>query len=261
MTTLPYCSRISDVQLGRWGRRKAALSFIPFELMKTHRAIAYIDGYNLYYSRLKDTLFKWLDLVALFRDQILKPQLPEASLEVVKYFTAPAMGKFASHGKDSVTAQNDYHRALKAKYLSEIEIVLGYHSATEGHLMTYREPPDKSDRLSVWRIEEKQTDVNIALAIYRDVAQGKADTVIICSNDSDLVPAVKAIQVDFPTCRVGIVAPIPEPTSRIHRRGNTELEKLADWTRHYIRDEDLANSQLPDVVPTKKKAARKPLHW
>jgi hypothetical protein len=140
--------------------------------MEPQRAIVYIDGYNLYYSRLRETTYKWLDLVALFRDQIIKPQLPDATIEAVKYFTAPAMGKFASHGVNSVTAQNEYHRALKAKYPGDIEIILGYHNVEEARLMSYREPPNKSDRLSVWRIEEKQTDVNIALSIYRDVAHG-----------------------------------------------------------------------------------------
>ena len=229
--------------------------------MSAQRAIAYVDGYNLYYSRLRGTSHKWLDLVALFRDHILKPQMPDTSLDVVEYFTAPAMGKFASHGQDSVTAQNEYHRALKSKYPDEIKIVSGYHTVEEARLMTYLDPPDKNNRLSVWRIEEKQTDVNIALSIYRDVAQGKANVVIICSNDSDLVPAIKAIQEDFPHCIVGLVAPLHEPNSNHHRRSNTELEQLADWTRHYIRDEELALSQLPNVVPTKKKAARKPSHW
>lgn len=28
-----------------------------------------------------------------------------------------------------------------------------------------------------------------------------------------------------------------------------------------IRDDELAKSQLPDVVPTKKNASRKPQHW
>lgn len=74
--------------------------------MTTQRAIAYVDGYNLYYSRLRGTSHKWLDLVTLFRD-ILKPQMPEISLEVVKYFTAPAKEKFATHGRDSVSAQNE----------------------------------------------------------------------------------------------------------------------------------------------------------
>lgn len=250
--------------MDNWGDEAAVRRlrhFCPLDSMRTQRAIAYIDGYNLYYSRLRGTSYKWLDLVALFQDQILKPQLPDVPLDVVKYFTAPAMAKFASHGKDSVTAQNAYHRALEAKYPSNIQIITGYHTAEEARLMAFHEQPNKNNRLSVWRIEEKQTDVNIALSIYRDVAQGKANIVVICSNDSDLVPAVKAIQEDFPECIVGIVAPLQEPNGNRHRRGNTELEKLANWTRHYIRDDELAKSQLPDVVPTKKKASRKPQHW
>ena len=50
----------------------------------------YIDGYNFYYSRLKDTPYKWLDIVILFRDLIAWPQQPEADVVSVKFFTAPA---------------------------------------------------------------------------------------------------------------------------------------------------------------------------
>ena len=31
----------------------------------------YIDGYNLYYGRLRNTQFKWLDVVALFSNMAL----------------------------------------------------------------------------------------------------------------------------------------------------------------------------------------------
>lgn len=225
------------------------------------RAIVYIDGYNLYYSRLKDTPYKWLDLVVLFRDQILRSQLPDVEIVAVKFFTAPAMGKFASHGTESVTSQNSYHRALKARHSEVLEIVTGYHVVEEARLMAYKEPPSKSDRLAVWRIEEKQTDVNIALAMYRDVAHRKTDVVVVCSNDSDLVPAAKALREDFPDCELGIVAPLPEPHGNQNRRANAELQALADWTRHYIRDDELLLSQMPEMVPTRKKPAKKPTYW
>lgn len=77
-----------------------------------------------------------------------------------------------------------YHRALKSKYPDKIKTISGYHTAEEARLMAYLDPPDKNNRLSVWRIEEKQTDVNIALSIYRDVAQERADVIIICSSES-----------------------------------------------------------------------------
>ncbi|MDP2369713.1 NYN domain-containing protein [Rhodoferax sp.] len=71
----------------------------------TRRTIIYIDGYNLYYSRLKNTPYKWLDIVALFRDRILMPQDPSAEVVAVKYFTAPVMASYARHGAKSEQAQ------------------------------------------------------------------------------------------------------------------------------------------------------------
>jgi len=227
----------------------------------TKRAIIYVDGYNLYYSRLRGTPYKWLDLVQLFRDHILRPQVPDAELVGLKFFTAPAMAKFASHGHESMVSQNEYHRALRARHQGLIEIICGYHTHQESPPMRFTEPPDKSDRVSVWLIEEKQTDVNLALSIYRDVAKDRANLVMVCSNDSDLEPAIKSLREDFPSCEIGIVAPLPEPDGECYRRGNAKLEQLADWTRSYILDEELAKSQLPEVVPTRKKAARKPSYW
>ena len=45
----------------------------------------YIDGYNLYYSRLKGTPYKWLDIVALSRDQIVLPQDPRSKVVAIKF--------------------------------------------------------------------------------------------------------------------------------------------------------------------------------
>lgn len=225
------------------------------------KAIVYIDGYNLYYSRLRGTPYKWLDLVALFKEQILRAQLPDACLVKVKFFTAPALAKFATHSLDSVTSQNAYHRALVARYPGMVEITSGYHTHGRARLMAFKEPPERSVSHDVWLIEEKQTDVNIAMALYRDVAQGAADVVVICSNDTDLEPAMAAIRQDFPDCEQGFVAPLPPPTEKNCRYPNQSLIAVADWTRHYIRDEELALAQLPDVVPTKKKAVRRPAYW
>ncbi len=224
------------------------------------KTIVYIDGYNLYYSLLRRTPYKWLDVVALFQS-IIKAQDSTADVIQIKYFTAPALAKFASHGKDSVSAQNEYHRALKAKYGELIEIVSGYHTATQANLMSYIEPPQTESRHKVWLIEEKQTDVNIALTIYRDIAKNNVDQVVVCTNDSDMVPALQSIVEDFSECVIGLVVPIPEPKNDVHRYPNAELKKLAHWTRHYIRCDELNIAQLPNTVPTRKKAARRPAHW
>ena len=225
------------------------------------KAIAYIDGYNLYYSRLRGTSFKWLDLFALIDQQILRSQAPDVELVQLKYFTAPAKAKFATHGKQSEISQNEYHRALRAKHGSKIDIVSGYHTTERVTMLVYEDPPDKSKRIPVWRIEEKQTDVNIALAMYRDALRADADLIVLCSNDSDLVPAVKLLRQDCPQVEIGIVAPVPPSGETTYRWANADLREAAHWTRHYIRDDELAAAQLPDVVPTKKKAARRPAYW
>jgi hypothetical protein len=61
------------------------------------KTAVYIDGYNLYYGRLRGTAFKWLDLPVLF-DKLLAIQEPAATLEAVKFFSArrwPALRRMA----------------------------------------------------------------------------------------------------------------------------------------------------------------------
>lgn len=65
---------------------------------KVTRTTIYIDGYNLYYSRLKGTSYKWLDIATLFRDCILLPQDPSAEVVAIKFFTAPVKASYARHG-------------------------------------------------------------------------------------------------------------------------------------------------------------------
>jgi uncharacterized LabA/DUF88 family protein len=226
------------------------------------KTIVYIDGYNLYYSRLKNTAFKWLDIVSLFRDQIILPQDPSADVIAVKYFSAPVKANYARHGTASEQAQTQYLRALKAKY-DCVEIINGFHIFEPTRLPVFIPgmPPQKEHLAAVWMIEEKQTDVNLSLQIYRDALQAKCDQVVICSNDSDVEPVLTLLAKDAPHITVGLVLPLPEPGTKIGRFSNKRLVSKAHWVRHYIRDDELIKSQLPTNVPTKKKPASKPGHW
>ena len=223
----------------------------------------YIDGYNLYYSRLKGTAFKWLDLVALFRDQIVMQQNPSAQVLNVKFFTAPVKASYARHGQASEHAQTQYHRALLAKYPDLIEIIKGFHIFQPTALPVHEEgvTPTKSNVAKVWMIEEKQTDVNIALQAYRDVARGVCDQVVICSNDSDLEPALRLIRQDVPAATIGLIMPLRPQAQGDGKVPNKRLTPLAHWVRHHILDDELMRAQLPHNVPTKKKPASKPPHW
>ncbi|MDA8523116.1 NYN domain-containing protein [Acidovorax sp. NCPPB 4044] len=227
------------------------------------RISVYIDGYNLYYSRLKGTPYKWLDIAALFRDRILLPQDPSATVISIKYFTAPVKANYARHAEASSQAQTQYLRAIQSRHPGLVHVINGFHIFGPASLPSYQEGagPSKDKVSRVWMIEEKQTDVNIALHAYRDAVRGAYDQLVICSNDSDLEPALKMIREDVPDARIGLVMPLRDKDTGDGKVPNKRLTPLAHWVRHHIRDDELAQSQLPQHVTTKKKPASKPLHW
>jgi hypothetical protein len=96
---------------------------------------------------------------------------------------------------------------------------------------------------------------------YRDAVRGVCDQVVICSNDSDLEPALRMIREDASHIKIGLVMPLRESAKDDGKVPNKRLTPLAHWVRRYIRDEELEKSQLPLNVPTKKKPASKPGHW
>lgn len=225
-----------------------------------------MDGYNLYYGRLRGTSFKWLDLVALF-ERILANRDQNEQLVKVNLFTAHALARFATHGQLSVEAQSSYHRALMALHGERMQIVNGIHTMDSGGTLlpafVAGQPYDRTVRTRVWKIEEKQTDVNLALTMYRDACKGLFDRVVLVSNDSDAAPALKALKEDFPGVMRGVVIPVRPPAAGVaqHRRVSGSLAEFADWTVSHLSDDLLEASQLPLHVPTKKKPIRKPGHW
>lgn len=222
------------------------------------KTIVYIDGYNLFYGCLKHTDYKWLDLIRLF-STILKVQSPTFQIEKIKFFTADIKAKIATHGQIAQQSQQNYHRALLQLYPNQIEIIKGYYSLEKASFLAYQNPPDKLKRHEVWKLEEKQTDVNIALTAYRDACKNKAEQLVFVSNDTDLAPALQALREDFGnTIQIGVVIPRTKESSRPN---NKQLSEFADWTRNYILENELKNSQLPSKIPTNKKTILRPNYW
>lgn len=202
-------------------------------------------------------------MALLFRDRILRPQDPGAEVIAIKYFTAPAKASYARHGTASPEAQARYHRALLARDPSLMQVINGFHIFESTSLPSYQVDvgPSESSVSRVWMIEEKQTDVNIALHAYRDAVRGEYDQLVICSNDSDMEPALRMIRENVPTAKVGLVMPLRDKDTAGGKVPNKRLAALAHWVRHHIGDDELAQSQLPQNVQTKKKPASKPAHW
>ncbi|MCT4541670.1 NYN domain-containing protein [Pseudomonas aeruginosa] len=226
----------------------------------------YVDGYNFYYGRIRSTPYKWLDLVSLF-ESLLKRQRPGSELLHLNYFGAPALGRFATHGEESVVAQQNYIRALEWLHPTRFMKTMGRHSVDRGGTLLpaflLGKSYDRTQRVRVWKLEEKQTDVNLALAMYMDAASGCYQQLVVCSNDSDLEPVMRAIKDHFPTIMLGVVTPMhpPEHGRDGGRRLSISLEKQADWIRAHLLDEELQCAQLPEKIHTGKKPIRKPAHW
>lgn len=224
------------------------------------RTICYVDGYNLYYSCLKHTPHKWLDLDALLQN-LLHEQNPKSELILVKYFTADIITRLSRHGEAAQHAQQSYLRALQLRMGERLEIIKGFHSLSKGSMLRYEMPASKANRVDVWRLDEKETDVNIAIHAYRDAIREQADQLVFVSNDTDLAPVLGAIRAESPGLQIGVIFPILRKTDEDARPGNAKLSAYADWTRRYIRSEELSRAHLPAIIATQRKPIRKPLHW
>ncbi len=177
-------------------------------------------------------------------------------------FTAPALASFATHGQVSTESQSAYIRALQGKYPGQFRVTYGKHSFDkDGSLLPSfvpGQPFDRSVRARVWLLEEKKTDVNLAITMYRDVAKGVCDRIILISNDSDAEPSLEAIRQDFPKVMVGVITPIHDKKTR---SVSASLSKNADWVISTITDAELQDCQLPASIPTRKKPIKKPDYW
>jgi uncharacterized LabA/DUF88 family protein len=115
---------------------------------------------------------------------------------------------------------------------------------TEGVKVTYGEFKRKQRKCSecsklIRTFEEKQTDVNIALRLFELGVQDKYDKAILVSGDTDMIPAVKAVQKTFPAKKVGVVIPIG--------RASEDLKQQTDF-HHRMKLHHLISSRFDDQI-------------
>lgn len=161
--------------------------------------ITLVDGFNLYHAINNHPYkkYKWLNLKKLSQAFITR----QDTLTGVYYFTALATW--------SATKTQKHKTYIKALQSEGIEIVFGEFKRK-----------DKNCTLCKRRyrsFEEKQTDVNIALNLFRLALQDKYDKAIIISGDSDLIPAINAVQSTFPEKKIGVVIPIARASESLKR--------------------------------------------
>lgn len=199
--------------------------------------IAYVDGFNLYHGlhQAYGRRYLWLDL-----QHLVKRLRPADQILAVRYFTAEV-----KDDPDGLARQRAYLAALKT-HSAQVKVVLGrYQTKT----ITCRQCG------SAWTsYEEKETDVNIAVALVADAAASASDIALIVSADSDLCPAIRTARSLNPRRRM--IAAFPP------RRSSFEIRSLV--RRPFtLAAADIRNSLLPEVVADRAKGFvhKRPDKW
>ncbi|EPE96985.1 NYN domain-containing protein [Rhizobium grahamii] len=92
--------------------------------------------------------------------------------------------------------------------------------------------PRDCDKIHVWKLEEKQSDVNLALHLYDDALSGEVDQVVLVTNDTDLTPALEMLKARCPNIIRGLVIPTRKVGAGgdLEREANVSLANLAHWS-------------------------------
>ena len=158
--------------------------------MGRERVQCFVDGFNLYHAidRLGAPHLKWNDLralVATFTDPV------RHDLTDVFYFSA-----WADWRPSSVKRHRDYVAAIQAQGCTP-------------RMGRFRESQASCHKCSYsWKThEQKETDVNIALALLLGAAKDEYDIALLVSRDSDLTPAVRMVLKEYPGKRIRVVSP------------------------------------------------------
>jgi len=205
------------------------------------RANVYVDGFNLYYRRLKGTPYKWLDLSALSRSL-----LPRCTVNRILYFTAHISG--SATDRDQAQRQQTYLRALRT--IPNLTIHRGLFTQ-QVKTRPLAHNPRRLVQVLHW--EEKGSDVNLASHLLLDASRGDFEVALVISNDSDLRTPIQIVRRTF-NLRVGVA--IPGTKRQIPR---SSLAPADFYTR--ITDRKLAASQFPDVLTDSQGSIRKPPGW
>jgi hypothetical protein len=210
--------------------------------MPKRRIIAYVDGFNFYYRRLRNKPYRWLDLVKLF-EQLF----PEDDVVAVRYFTARIGGKF---DVQKPLRQQTYLRALST--LDKLDIIEGNYLTKK---VKYRlvDPiidasGNKVETVQVWRPEEKGSDVNLGAYLMNDAWDDAFDVAAVITNDSDLAAPMRMVLNRGKT--VLLLHPDDNPSRSLIPNSTGVV---------HIHDNHLLNAQLPaSIVLANGKTVRKP---
>ena len=210
--------------------------------MENPTANVYIDGFNLYYGKLKGQSYKWLDVQGLFESL-----LPGYEVKRVKYFTARV--KSRPNDLQAPARQNAYLRALDT--LPKVSIHYGQYTVHNVR-MALTDTTAVPRTVEVIKTEEKGSDVNLAAHLMMDAFQNDADVYLVVSNDSDLTEPLHMTKTILGK-HIGIAKTYPKVSKSL-------LRCNPDFIRD-IRPGALKANQLPLVLTDANGKINKPTDW
>lgn len=204
--------------------------------------IVYADGFNLYYGlKSQWPQYRWLDIQAF-----CESLLPNHNIRRIRYFTALVTNPGSAH------RQHSYLRALQT--LPKVQIHYGHFSSQDVRMRLSSPPPFAPHSVYVRKVEEKQSDVNLATYLLLDCFRNDCDEAVIISNDSDLATPIQVVRDEF-NMRIGVINPQ-------HRKFRSALlRNAASWTYQDINQRHFRNCQLPATITDAAGTFAKPARW
>ena len=201
------------------------------------KTLVYIDGYNLDYGLLKGSPdCKWLNLrtlvAAMFKEK--------HEISSIKFFTARV--RTYPHDIAAEERQKIYLQALAA--FGGVEIIEGFYSKKKAWLPHVNGKcriceESHAGMAHVVKLEEKRSDVNLAVTALVDAMRSDADSFVLVTGDSDQAGTVYALRHEF-----GKSALVFNP----HVAVSEHLKRVATYYAHIPRDLP-AKCQLPEIIP------------
>jgi len=221
--------RQADAQVRSFGLGDVTPPFLK------RRAAFYVDGFNLFHALLDQGRREWLWLdLRTMAQGLIDP------METLTSVTWVAAHRPQHRGR--MEAMFRYEQALRAR---RVRCLMGHFVVHPDHCRACGH---------TWMsATEKQSDVNMALAVASDTAADRFDTAYILTTDGDHAATARFVKETAPDKRVVSVA----PPGRVHNR------QIADWSDELvgIGPNLVARSMLPDRIRTVQGWVERPLAW
>ncbi len=199
----------------------------------------YIDGFNFYFGLRRIALMKpdwrkfyWLDIVKFCSGFLEKNE----ELGLVTYFTS------RPNNREKMLRQNLLLNCNRKLYPTSLRVVYGRYAKKELKCNAIGGCKRIYDDL-----EEKETDVNLAIQMIIDCYEKSCDKMVLISSDTDFVPPLKIIKDYHKHVETMILFP-PAGQHSAHLSQicphNKDLEKQKPkWNKAILKDQVTVNGK------------------